>query len=71
MTLLSLRNSDFEAIELFWQDRFSKAALGLAKVPGSVWMRHRLIAKAAEIRECTDEVSLRLLERLEAPISSH
>ena len=48
-------------------DRFFKEALWLAKVPGSVWMRQRLDARAAELRELTDELSLRLLERTEAP----
>ena len=66
--LLSLGKSDFEAIEPFRGDRFFKEALGLAKVPGSVWMRQRLDARAAELRELTDELSLRLLERTEAPI---
>lgn len=69
--LLSLGKSDFEAIEPFRQERFFKESLGLAKVPGSVWMRQRLDAKAVEIREVTDELSLRLLERLEAPVSAH
>ena len=69
--LLSLGKSDFEAIEPFRQDRFFKEALGLAKVPGSVWMRQRLDTKAVEIRELTDELSLRMLERLQAPVSSH
>lgn len=69
--LLSLGKSDFEAIEPFRQDRFFKRALGLAKVPGSVWMRQRLDAKAAEIREVSDELGLRLLERLQAPTSAH
>ena len=64
--LLSLGKSDFEAIEPFRGDRFFKEALGLAKVPGSVWMRQRLDARAAELRELTDELSLRLLERTEA-----
>jgi len=69
--LLNLGKSDFEAIEPFRSDRFSKEALGLSKVPGSVWIRQRLDAKAAELRELTDEPSLRLLERTEAPITAH
>jgi hypothetical protein len=69
--LLSLGKSDFEAIEPFRSDRFFKEALGLSKVPGSVWIRQRLDAKAAELRELTDELSLRLLERTEAPITAH
>jgi hypothetical protein len=52
--LLSLGKSDpstklrpgFEAIEPFREDRFFKDALGLSKVPGSVWLRQRLDAKA-------------------------
>jgi hypothetical protein len=69
--LLSLGKSDFEAIEPFRSDRFFKEALGLSKVPGSVWIRQRLDAKANELRELTDELSLRLLERTEAPITAH
>jgi len=69
--LLSLGKSDFEAIEPFRSDRFFKEARGLSKVPGSVWIRQRLDAKAAELRELTDELSVRLLERAEAPITAH
>ncbi|MDT0499300.1 IS1380 family transposase, partial [Algiphilus sp. W345] len=45
--------------------------LGLAKVPSSAWLRQRLDAVAAELREATDELSLRLIARTEAPISAH
>lgn len=69
--LLSLGKSDFEAIEPFRQDRFFKDALGLSKVPGSVWIRQRLDTRAGELREWTDELSLRLLERTGAPITAH
>jgi len=69
--LLSLGKSDFEAIEPFRGDRFFKESLSLSKVPGSVWIRQRLDARAAELRELTDELSLRLLERTEAPITAH
>jgi Transposase DDE domain group 1 len=69
--LLSLGKSDFEAIEPFREDRFFKEALSLSKIPGSVWMRQRLDAKAGELRELTDELSLRMLERTEAPITAH
>jgi hypothetical protein len=69
--LLCLGKSDFEAIEPFRQDRFFKEALSLSKVPGSVWIRQRLDAKADPLRELTDELSLRLLERTEAPITPH
>ena len=69
--LLSLGKGDFEAIEPFREDRFFKEALGLKKVPGAVWMRQRLDAIAARLRELTDELSLRLLERTQAPITAH
>jgi hypothetical protein len=69
--LLSLGKSDFEAIEPFRGDRFFREALGLSKVPSSAWMRQRLNAKGDELRELTDELSLRLIERTEAPISTH
>jgi hypothetical protein len=77
--LLSLGKSDpstklrpgFEAIEPFRGDRFFKDALGLSKVPSSVWMRQRLDAKADLIRDLADELSLRLLERTQAPITPH
>ncbi|MDF9392785.1 MULTISPECIES: IS1380 family transposase [Methylococcus] len=69
--LLTLGKSDFEAIEPFRRDSFFKEALGLSKVPGSVWTRQRLDAKAAQLREWTDELSLRLLSRTDAPITPH
>src|SRR5665647_1018233 len=69
--LLSLGKNDFEAIEPFRTDRFFKQALGLSKVPSGVWMRQRLDACAGPLRELTDELSLRLLERTQAPITAH
>ena len=69
--LLTLGKSDFEAIEPFRQDRFFKQALELGKVPSSVWMRQRLDRYAADLREVSDELSLRLLERTQAPITAH
>ncbi len=69
--LLSLGKSDFEAIEPFRDDRFFKEALDLSKVPGRVWMRQRLNAKAGAIRDLADELSLRLPQRTEAPITPH
>lgn len=69
--LLSLGKSDFEAIEPFRQDRFFKQALGLSKIPGSVWMRQRLDSKAGLIRDTASELSVRLLERAQAPITPH
>ena len=69
--LLSLGKSDFEAIEPFREDRFFKESLGLSKIPGSVWLRQRLNVKGAAIRDLADELTLRLLERTEAPITPH
>jgi hypothetical protein len=69
--LLSIGKSDFEAIEPFRKDRFFKEALTLHQVPSSVWLRQRLDAKADAIRELSDEFSLALLERTEAPITAH
>lgn len=69
--LLSLGKSDFEAIEPFRQDRFFKQALGLSKIPGSVWMRQRLDSKASLIRDTASELSVRLLERAQAPITPY
>lgn len=69
--LLSLGKSDFEAIEPFRTDRFFKEALGMSKVPSSAWMRQRLDVKAGDLRELTDELSVRLLERTEAPITPY
>jgi hypothetical protein len=69
--LLSLGKSDFEAIEPFRTDRFFKEALGLSKVPSSVWMRQRLDAKGAELRDASSELNVGLLQRTEAPITAH
>jgi len=69
--LLSLGKSDFEAIEPFRQDRFFKQALGLSKIPGSVWMRQRLDCKASLIRDTASELAVRLLERAQAPITPY
>lgn len=71
MGLLSLGKNDFDAIELFRSDRFFKASLGLSKVPSSAWMRQRIDAKAGSLRELSDELSMRLLERTEAPITPY
>jgi hypothetical protein len=69
--LLVLGKSDFEAIEPFRHDRFFKEALGITKVPSSVWLRQWLDAKGAELRELTDEWTLRLLERTQAPMTAY
>ena len=71
VAMLCVGKSDFEAIEPVREDRFFKEALGLSKVPGAVWLRQRLDAKAGALRELTDELSLRLLARTEAPITPH
>lgn len=69
--LLALGKSDFEAIEDFRSDRFFKSALSLQKVPSSAWLRQRLDVVAPQLREMTDELSLSLLQRTEAPITAH
>lgn len=69
--LLSIGKSDFEAIEPLRQDRFFKEALGLSKVPGSVWIRQRLDVVADAVRELTGEMTLRLLQRTDAPVTPH
>ncbi len=68
--LLSLGRSDFEAIEPFRQDRFS----GIAGTVQGSWQRADApVARyqRAKLRELTDELSLRLIERTEAPITVH
>ncbi len=69
--LLSLGKSDFEAIEPFRTDRFQRS-------PGhEQGAQQRLDAPAVGRRgggvagESTNELSVRLLERTEAPITSH
>lgn len=69
--LMALGKNDFEAIEPFRTDRFFREALSIGKVPSSEWLRQRLDATGAELRAHTDEASLRLLERTEAPITAH
>lgn len=69
--LLCLGKSDYEAIEPFRKDRFFRDALKLSKVPSSVWLRQRLDAKGAALREPIDELSLRLIKGTEAPITAH
>lgn len=68
--LLTLGKSDFEAIEAFRRDRFFQEALGIDQVPGSVWLRQQLERHAAVLREHTDEGSVRLIRRSEAPITA-
>lgn len=70
VSLLCLGKSDFEAIEAFRTDRFFKDALGVNQVPSSVWLRQRLEKLAPELREYTDDLSVRLLQRTEAPITA-
>ncbi len=69
--LIALGKNDFEAIKPFRTDRFFREALSIGKVPSSEWLRQRLDAEGAELRAHTDEASLRLLERTEAPITAH
>lgn len=68
--LLTLGKSDFEAIEAFRRDRFFQDALGIGQVPGSVWLRQQLESHAAVVREHTDQWSVRLIRRSEAPITA-
>ena len=68
--LLSLGQSDFEAIEPFRNDRFFKEALGLSKVSSSAWMRQRLDAKGAELRDACSESSVRRCNAPK-PITAH
>lgn len=68
---ISLGKSDFEAIEEFRRDRYFHEALGVSKVPSSAWLRQRLDLVAAQLREYSDEYSLRLIERTGAPITMH
>ena len=69
--LISLGKNDFEAIEPFRHDRFFREALDIGKVPSSEWLRQRLDAKGVQLPEPVAELSLRLLERTEAPITAH
>lgn len=67
--LLTLGKSDFEAIEAFRRDRFFQEALGIGQVPGSVWLRQQLETPGAALREHTNDWSVRLIQRSEAPIT--
>jgi len=69
--LLSMGKSDFDAIEPLRGERFFKQALGLSKVPSSAWMRQRLDAVAGDLREIVGDLTLRLLQRTEAPVTPH
>jgi hypothetical protein len=69
--LLSMGKSDFDAIEAFRKDSFFQQSLGLNKVPSSAWLRQRLDAVAGDLRERVAEMTQRLLERTEAPVTGH
>jgi len=69
--LLCLGKNDFAAIEPFRQDRFFREALDINKVPSEEWLRQRLDAIGSEVREHSDELSVRLIERAKAPITAH
>jgi hypothetical protein len=69
--LLCIGKSDFEAVEPFREDRFFKKALDVRKVPGSVWLRQRLDRVSGKLLEPLDECSIRLIERIQAPITAH
>lgn len=67
--LLSLGKSDFEAIEPFRTDCFIREALVLSKIPSAVWMRKWLDATASELAPLADEMSVRLIDQPQAPIT--
>ena len=69
--LLCIGKSDFEAVEPFREDRFFKTALDVRKVPGSVWLRQRLDRVGGSLLDSVDELSVRLIERTQAPITPH
>lgn len=69
--LLSLGKNDFEAIEAFRADRFFREALEIGKVPSAEWLRQRLDGLGGRLREQSDEMSTRLIERTKAPITAH
>ncbi len=71
--LLSIGKSDFEAVEPFREDRFFKTALAIRKVPGCVWLRlrQRLDRVSGSLLAPLDELSVRLIERTQAPITPH
>lgn len=69
--LLCLGKNDFDAIEPFRQDRFFRDALTIAKVPSAEWLRQRLNGMAGAVCEHAAELSVRLLERAQAPVSAH
>lgn len=71
IALLSIGKSDYEAIEAFSGDEFFKEALGIKKVPSSVWLRQRLDDKALELLPLCNEANLRLLSRAQVPITPH
>lgn len=67
--LLSMGKSDFDAIENHREDDFFQRALGLNHVPSSATMRQRLDDKAPALLALSDELTLRLLKRSNAPIT--
>lgn len=69
--LLSLGKNDFDAIAPFRKDRFFREALDISKAPSAEWLRQRLDALGGKLREHTDALSVRLIERAEAPITAH
>jgi hypothetical protein len=73
--LLSMGRSDFDAIKAFRKDPFFQQpfqqSLGLNKVPSRAWLLQRLDAVAGDLRERVAEMTQRLLERTEAPVTGH
>lgn len=66
-----------ECIEPFRKDRFFHEALKISKVPSPEWLRQKLDKlgledpKGNSLRNYTNEMSVRLIERSRAPITAH
>jgi len=69
--MVGLGKNDVDAIDPFRKDRFFREALGISKVSSAEWLRQRLDAQGSEMREHTDELCVRLIERAKAPITVH
>jgi hypothetical protein len=59
--LLSLGKIDFEAIDPLRLDRFLVETLGMSDIKSVIWARQRLDDMGAELRDLSNEFSLRLL----------
>lgn len=68
---LCLGKSDFEAIEVFRNDRFFKQALGIKQMPSSSRLRQRFNEDAREIIDVVDEANIEFLQNINAPITAN